>query len=99
MSFSIVPTLHVSTRAVSSVVALCQAFETKIVVGAESCSFVDQHFLENVAILEAMTRIGTAGRALQNCYLFLNSVRQHSRSTISTATRFVKDIAYLSTGL
>jgi hypothetical protein len=99
VGISAVLTFHVSAGAVSSVVALRQAFEAKIVVSAESCSFVDQHFVENVTIPDAVTRIGTAGGTLWSCYLFLNSVRQHSRSTISTATRFVKDIAYLSTGL
>ena len=87
MGFSAVLTLHVSARAVSSVVALRQAFEAKIVVSAESCSFVDQHFLENVTILEAVTRIGTADGTLRSCYPFLNSIRQHRRPTISTATR------------
>ena len=87
MSLSAVLTFYVSAGAVSSVVALRQAFEAKIVVSAESCSFVDQHFLENVTILEAVARIGIAGETLWSCYLFLNPVRQHSRSTISTATR------------
>lgn len=87
MSFSIVPTFHVSTRAVSSVVALCQAFETKIVVSEESASFVDHYFFKNVAILEAVTRIGIAGRTLRSYYFLLNSVYQHSRSPITTANR------------
>lgn len=77
---------HVSAVAVSSIVTLNQAFEAIIVVSAEGGTLVNQHALEGVAILEAVTWIRVADRTFWSSNLSLDPVGQTLRATIVAAT-------------